>query len=225
MERLSGGYNADFRARRQPVVELIPVEVGREKILADGSKLSTKSLNPINLNTTPSETSNHEMAHTGVAIMLEEPVDKVTRVPNFNEGYLGVTILKSKSLKPSNFATIAAASFATGHTEGSESDQIKAQLSGADVHAASSVARSIATQNEEEFYAAACALEERGTLTGGEVIEIFDRVRRGDDVEVNIKYPNGETRTKIVNGVKGDTVMVDREWVSIDNAQADRRAA
>lgn len=129
----------------------------------------------------PSDTAHHEATHSVVALANGTGVKSASVIPG--DGYLGITEL-------TRFDAVAAvAPHAIGH-DGTGWDLYITQAQGHGVDNAASVAKSIVSGERDIIQEVAAHLDEKGSLSGGEIEAIRQDVKKGESVTVTVKGDN-----------------------------------
>jgi hypothetical protein len=183
----------------------VEISSGQTKYLDNGIKLSAKHQNPLLISTSPGKAAIAEAKHAVV-----NP-DNVEYIKIDGEG--GLTKLKSPD----------AVQAAAHHGSGDGHDRRVVEYMGANYDAASQSADARLMDKTEEIMTLAGYIERNTSISGSEVVDVLDRVRKGDEVELEIERPDGKTKTEIIKGVKsGETIyagdLLENEWFEIEKA-------
>lgn len=148
----------------------------------------------------------HEAIHAVLAEVTGTSVRSVTIRPG--PGYLGLTEL-------SGFNAIAAAGPEADGCDGTEYDM---SIIGVGTSAAVSAAKSTIPENEDAIGEVACDLEQKGSMSGGEV---RDAMKKGKDREgeflVHLITPDGQEHTIFKKGSE-------KKEIEISNAELPKAA-
>ena len=155
--------------------EAMSFRVGKT-FLPDGTQViisankKEESIKAANDNGNPTNTGVHEANHAVVAIR-NDPTSVIDASVVPGPGYRGITRLR----RPDAIAAAAPHSHGMGGT-GHDVNIIRHM--GHDVGAVYAIARNIANDNKEHIHAVAVQMDKKGTLSGGEIVNIMDEVDR-----------------------------------------------
>ncbi len=164
--------------------EAFSISVGQKVHLDNGVQVEAWFLRPRRL--TPGDTAEHEAKHAVVAEKNGTSVETVTIIPG--PGYYGLTRLA----RPDPVA--AAAAHADGHS-GTSHDVFIIGLMGAGVGSAMGAAAGILGTSREEVEEVAARLEDKKSMGGHEVREAMADAKKGKEVVVFMRSPDGKRKT------------------------------
>ena len=169
--------------------------VGGEQYLPNGNFVRTEVIDPLPY-APPSDTHDHEILH---ALADEEAVVEISGVPSGDS--LGHT-------RFSHFSAKGAAASLAFHKRGRRWDEMILRMSGVNISVAEAAARASIAGKDKERKVAAGYLAAEGTISGWQFRNALSKIRRGDDVMINMTTPDGKQESEVVKGVKEETVMI-----------------
>lgn len=159
----------------------------------------------------PSSTSGHELAHAWTMFVLHGPgsVHRISNIPNYSLGYLGVT-------EVSHFSAPAAVAADEAGFGGAGSDLAKVDRSGQSRSGAAAIARPILEKSVEHRRVGALMLDQQGEMSGTQLpgIKIFvdtkliEAEKRKDTADAHIKEADGSEKTIFRLPVLNGTVQI-----------------
>jgi hypothetical protein len=156
-------------------------------------------------------TAKHEARHAVAAVINGTRVRSVTIRPG--PGYLGRTELANAD------PVAAAASYATGRDGGEGGDEMIVFLIGN--KSSEATARGIILRNQEKVEAVASKIEEKETLSGGEVEAVMQQVdEQVENVIVTVENLDRGTRITEKTKAKKGIVVFDSTWIEDELALA-----
>lgn len=160
------------------------------------------------------ETAEHEATHAVTAIKNGTSVRMATNIAG--DGYLGATFLSRPD------AVAAAAPHAVGHRGTGHDVSIVHAIGN---HGAFSAARTIVAMNHDNISAVAALIEEKGTVSGGEIEATMDAVDKKEE-KVTIVVEDitaGKRKQEKVIASKG-VVVFKSEWLG-NHISSEKKAA
>lgn len=189
---------------------MLRIPIGQEVHFGGTSIAVTSSLLSKERNPNPTDTAQHEATHAVVARANDTGVDEASIIPG--PGYLGIT-------KLTRFDAVAAmAPHAMGH-DGTGWDVHITQLQGHSPNGAESVARRYAESEKEVIQEVAAHLDDKGTLSGSQIDEIRNDVKRGERVTVTQTNADGVVEVFEARAKDG-IVMLPSRMYNLDEQKA-----
>ncbi|HYM65506.1 MAG TPA: hypothetical protein VES68_03425 [Candidatus Sulfotelmatobacter sp.] len=184
------------------------IEAGRTQYI-EGFKINVEIVKPKN-KTIPGGTAIHEAMHVVGAIENGTGVKSATIIPG--DGYLGLTELS----RPDAVAAMAPHSMGAS---GTGYDVYVAGLMG-NAGSSESAARGIISANMDKVEAVATVLEEKGTITTGDINEAVDELKSPKPKigTLSIQSKNGEQRKERVE-IRDNIVIVPDKLIEIFSAK------
>lgn len=181
--------------------EKLVLPVHGETHLADGTHIIVRKVKPLHVGRAGA-TDLHEPRHAVAAELNGTSVLWATVISG--DGYLGLTALSS-------FDAVAAAAPHAHGDGGTSADVHMIKQAGHSVESAGAAARSILASKEAQLMvdAVGTALARHGTLSGGEIRNIMQQVKKGDVLEITIIRPNGAREVQAgMRAPIGDEVVI-----------------